>query len=26
VCGPAVEVPDSATPTEKLVAFMGRQP
>jgi uncharacterized protein (TIGR03086 family) len=26
VCGPAVEVPGSATPTEKLVAFMGRQP
>ena len=26
VCGPAVEVPDSASPTEKLVAFMGRQP
>ena len=26
VCGPAVEVPDTASPTEKLVAFMGRQP
>jgi uncharacterized protein (TIGR03086 family) len=26
VCGPAVEVPDSASPTEKLVAFMGRTP
>jgi uncharacterized protein (TIGR03086 family) len=26
VCGPAVAVPDSASPTEKLVAFMGRQP
>jgi len=26
VCGPALEVPDSASPTEKLVAFMGRQP
>jgi uncharacterized protein (TIGR03086 family) len=26
VCGPAVEVPESASPTEKLVAFMGRQP
>jgi uncharacterized protein (TIGR03086 family) len=26
VCGPAVEVPDSASPTDKLVAFMGRQP
>lgn len=25
VCGPALEVPDSATPTEKLIAFMGRQ-
>jgi uncharacterized protein (TIGR03086 family) len=26
VCGPPVEVPDTASPTEKLVAFMGRQP
>lgn len=26
VCGPAVEVGEDATPTEKLVAFMGRQP
>jgi uncharacterized protein (TIGR03086 family) len=26
VCGPAVNVADSASPTEKLVAFMGRQP
>lgn len=26
VCGPVVSVPDSASPTEKLVAFMGRQP
>jgi uncharacterized protein (TIGR03086 family) len=26
VCGPAVEVPDTATTTEKLIAFLGRQP
>jgi uncharacterized protein (TIGR03086 family) len=26
VCGPAVEVPDSASPTDKLAGFMGRQP
>jgi uncharacterized protein (TIGR03086 family) len=26
VCGPAVEVPDSASATDKLIAFMGRQP
>lgn len=26
VCGPAVTVPDNASPTDKLVAFMGRQP
>ncbi len=26
VCGPAVEVPDSASPSDKLAAFMGRQP
>lgn len=26
VCGAAVEVPDSASPTDKLVAFLGRQP
>ena len=26
VCGPKVDVPDSASPTEKLVAFLGRQP
>jgi uncharacterized protein (TIGR03086 family) len=26
VCGPAVSVPDSASATDKLVAFMGRRP
>ena len=26
VCGPKVDVPDSASPTEKYAAFMGRQP
>ena len=26
VCGPALQVPDSASATEKLVAFMGRKP
>lgn len=26
VCGPAVPVGDDATPTQKLVAFMGRKP
>jgi uncharacterized protein (TIGR03086 family) len=26
VCGPAVDIPDSASSTDKLVAFMGRQP
>jgi uncharacterized protein (TIGR03086 family) len=26
VCGPAVSVPDTASDTDKLVAFLGRQP
>ena len=26
VCGPAVEVPDTASTTDKFVAFLGRQP
>jgi uncharacterized protein (TIGR03086 family) len=26
VCGPAVDVPDDASATDKFVAFMGRQP
>jgi uncharacterized protein (TIGR03086 family) len=26
VCGPAIEVPADASPTDKLVGFMGRQP
>jgi hypothetical protein len=26
VCGPAVSVPESASPQDKFVAFMGRTP